>query len=278
MSLVDVHGVTKRFGATTAVDEVSFVVEPGEVVGLLGANGAGKTTIMRMLLGLLRPTAGAIEVAGAPVTAATRRRLGYVPQGLGLYRELTVAENLAFAADAHGVPRPDPGPDLSRVANRRVADVSLGLRRRTAFEAATCHAPDLLVLDEPTSGVGPLGRARLWETIRERAEIGAGVLVSTHYMEEAEECDRVFLMAQGSEVATGTVDALLGGRTSVAVAGTDPVAIQRLRDAGFVVIAAGDGWRVPEAGLADVQRVVGPDVGCHEVPATFDEVFVDLAT
>ena len=278
MSLVQLSSVTKRFGDTTAVDAVSFVVEPGEVVGLLGANGAGKTTIMRMLLGLLRPTSGRIEVDGEPVTVETRRHVGYVPQGLGLYRELTVEENLAFAADAHGVARPDPGPELAKVGDRRIGDVSLGLRRRAAFVAATCHDPDLLVLDEPTSGVGPLGRARLWETIRSRAESGAGVLVSTHYMEEAEECDRLLLMAAGSEVASGTVDALLTGKTSVEVDASDPAAISRLRSAGLVVVAAGDHWRVPDADLREVREIVGTSVACTEVPASFDEVFVDLST
>jgi ABC-2 type transport system ATP-binding protein/ribosome-dependent ATPase len=278
MSLARADHVTRRFGKAVAVDDVSFSVEAGEVVGLLGANGAGKTTLIRMLLGLLVPTSGRLSLLDGPVGPEARRRVGYVPQGLGLYRELTVAENLAFVARANGVAMPELEPGLAEVADRRVGEISLGLRRRAAFAAARSHDPALLILDEPTSGVGPLGRARLWETIRAGADAGVGVLVSTHHMEEAEQCDRVLLLAEGREVAAGPVDDLLAGRTSVAIRGAGPEAAERLRHAGLPVLADTDGWRVPGANPGDVAAVVGPVASVCSVPATFEEAFVGLAT
>jgi ABC-2 type transport system ATP-binding protein/ribosome-dependent ATPase len=278
MTLARADHVTRRFGRAVAVDDVGFTVEAGEVVGLLGANGAGKTTLIRMLLGLLLPTTGRLTLLGRPVGPEARRRVGYVPQGLGLYRELTVAENLGFVARANGVPMPELEPDLAEVADRRVGEISLGLRRRAAFAAARSHEPALLILDEPTSGVGPLGRARLWETIRAGTDAGVGTLVSTHHMEEAEQCDRVLLLAEGREVAAGPVEDLLSGRTSVAIRGAAPEAAERLRHAGLAVLADASGWRVPGANPGDVASLVGPDAEVRSVPATFEEAFVGLAT
>jgi ABC-2 type transport system ATP-binding protein len=208
MKLVRARGVCKRFGDLTAVDDVDLTVESGEVVGLLGANGAGKTTLMRMLLGLERATTGTIELLGSPITPAARRRIGYVPQGLGLYEDLTLEENLGFVAAAFKVDPPSLG-DLQRSRNVLVRDLSLGLRRRTAFAGALSHSPELLVLDEPTSGVDVLARSDLWTTIRESAERGAGVLVSTHHLEEADQCDRLVVMSGGRVVLFGTMSEII---------------------------------------------------------------------
>ena len=172
--------VSRRFGAFTAVEDVTMRVGPGEVVGLLGANGAGKTTLIRMLLGLLAMTVGDVELLGGPPDRELRRRLGYVPQGLGLYRDLTVRENLAFTSQAYGAAPPDLPESLRQVADRLVAELPLGLQRQLAFLAALAHDPQVLVLDEPTSGVDALARAALWDTIHEQAEKGVGVLVTTH--------------------------------------------------------------------------------------------------
>jgi ABC-2 type transport system ATP-binding protein/ribosome-dependent ATPase len=215
--LAEAREVVRRFGTFAAVDRVSLEVRPGEVVGLVGANGAGKTTLIRMLLGLLPPTEGAVRLFGRPPSRATRSRLGYVPQSLGLYEDLTVRENLAFASAAFGSKPPPLPEELRGAADRLLGTVSLGVQRRVAFAAALAHRPRLLVLDEPTSGVDPIGRGELWRTIREAVEAGAGALVTTHFMEEADHCDRVVVMAGGRVVAEGTMDEIVGRAQSVSV-------------------------------------------------------------
>jgi ABC-2 type transport system ATP-binding protein len=280
MSTIQADGLTRRFGDMVAVDSLTFRVDPGEVVGLLGANGAGKTTTMKMLLGLLSPTAGEARIDGTLIRDLDRRVMGYVPQGLGLYRDLTVRENIEFAAAAFGVPVPSlEAAGLGAVSGRRVGALSLGLRRRVAFVVARCHGPAVLILDEPTSGVGPLGRARLWETIHETAEAGAAILVSTHYMDEAEECDRVVLMADGREVAAGTVDEVVGNVRSVAVSGSVPdVVVEELHRQGGTVLLDNHGWRVVGLDLATVAGAVAPGGTATEVPATFEEAFVSFSS
>jgi ABC-2 type transport system ATP-binding protein/ribosome-dependent ATPase len=278
MSLVEVDDVSRRFGSATAVDGISLRLEGGEVVGLLGANGAGKTTLIRMVLGLLRPTAGRITVLGQPAGRADRHTIGYVPQGLGLYRDLTVAENLEFVASAFGVERPRLEPSLAAVADRLVGEIPLGLRRRVAFVSACCHDPSVLVLDEPTSGVGPLGRVELWESIHRTAgERGAGVLVTTHHMDEAEECDRVIVMAGGRQVAAGRVDDIIGDLASVSVTGVASADLDRLRAGGMTLVMDGAGWRVVGATVAQVRATVGDRATVSQVPASFEEAFVALA-
>src|SRR5512134_4095058 len=208
--LAQTAGVSRRFAHLLAVDGVGLGVDPGEVVGLLGANGAGKTTLIRILLGLLPPSGGAVRLFGVSPSRETRRRIGYVPQGLGLYDDLTPRENLAFAGAVFGG---EPGtlpPTIASMADVPVGRLSLGVQRRVAFAQALAHRPDLLVLDEPTSGVDPLARARLWETIRDASDAGAGALVTTHHMDEAEECDRLVVMADGRVVAEGTVAEIVG--------------------------------------------------------------------
>jgi ABC-2 type transport system ATP-binding protein/ribosome-dependent ATPase len=184
--LAEATDVTRRFGQLLAVVRAGLRVDPGEVVGLLGANGAGKTTLIRILLGLLPPSDGAVRLFGVSPSRETRRRIGYVPQGLGLYDDLTPRENLAFAGAVFGG---EPGalpPTIASMADVPVGRLSLGVQRRVAFAQALAHRPDLLVLDEPTAGVDPLARARLWETVR-RPRMPRGALVTTHHMEEAEE-------------------------------------------------------------------------------------------
>ena len=279
MTSIAARDLTKRFGDVVAVSQLSFEVRPGEVVGLLGANGAGKTTTMRMLLGLLEPTSGEVLIGGQSPRRIDRHVMGYVPQGLGLYRDLTVAENLSFAAAAFGVPVPSLAEaNLGEVADHKVGDLSLGLRRRLAFLVARCHQPSVLILDEPTSGVGPLGRARLWETIHETADDGASVLVSTHYMEEAEECHRVVLMAAGRAVASGSVTDVVGGARSVGVSGeVTEYALASIGEAGGTVLMAGDGWRVVGLEVRAVGEIVGDRARVEELPASFEEAFVALS-
>ncbi|MGH2736369.1 MAG: ATP-binding cassette domain-containing protein [Actinomycetota bacterium] len=207
--LAEAETLTKRFGDDLAVDAMDLTIRAGEVVGLIGSNGAGKTTLIRMLLGLLEPTSGRAELFGEPPTRAQRSKVGYVPQGLGLYEDLTVAENLSFAAAAYGRSAV-PDESLQEYAHSLVRDLPLGLRRRAAFAAALAHDPNLLVLDEPTSGVDVKARAELWSTIRSVVSEGAGALVTTHHMEEAEECDRILVTSKGRAVASGTLAEIVG--------------------------------------------------------------------
>ena len=266
----------------TAVREVSLRVEPGEVVGLLGANGAGKTTLIRMLLGLLPVSSGRVALFGQPPSRGTRRRIGYVPQGLGLYDDLTVAENVSFSTAVFGG-RPAGLPaQLRPYAGIPAGRLPLGLQRRVAFAQVLAHRPGLLILDEPTSGVDPLGRARLWDTVRSAAEAGAGALVTTHYMEEAQECDRLVIMADGGVVATGTPAEVIADATVTVVEAPDwRAAFGRLEDAGFSVALAGHALRLPEADLAAVRQALagagGLDgVRVYATPATLEERFFQL--
>ena len=242
--LAETRAVTRRFGSFVAVDAVDMAVRGGEVVGLLGANGAGKTTVIRMLLGLLRPTEGAALLFGAPPSRASRRRLGYVPQGLGLWDDMSVAENLAFVAAAFDSSPPPLDAELEAARDMLVRDLPLGLKRRLAFAAALAHGPELLVLDEPTSGVDPQARARLWETVHEVAAHGAGVLVTTHYLEETSQCDRLVIMAGGRVVAAGLETDIVGERTAVEVELAPLDGAQERPDAAA-------GWAAAFGALAD---------------------------
>ncbi len=273
--------VSRRFGAFTAVEDVTMRVGPGEVVGLLGANGAGKTTLIRMLLGLLAMTVGDVELLGGPPDRELRRRLGYVPQGLGLYRDLTVRENLAFTSQAYGAAPPDLPESLRQVADRLVAELPLGLQRQLAFLAALAHDPQVLVLDEPTSGVDALARAALWDTIHEQAEKGVGVLVTTHNMAEAEQCDRLLLMSQARLVAQGSEADIIGSTTAVAVRTNDWArAFAVLNEAGQPVMLAGRDVRVAGADADQVRTVLahaGVTADVVGVPATIEERMMVLA-
>ncbi len=276
-ALAESVGVSCVFGEVAAVREVSIQVRPGEIVGLLGANGAGKTTLIRMLLGLIPPTTGQILLLGERPSRPTRRRIGYVPQGLGLYDDLTVAENLEFAAAVFGTRRAahrdrrradqTAGQTAGHTASQTAAliggpaipvgQLPLGVQRRAAFAEALAHQPELLILDEPTSGVDPLGRARLWQTISGAVQAGAGALVSTHYMEEAGECDRLIIMADGQVVAAGTAAQIIGSaRVTVVEAANWPAAFSQLERAGLPVALAGRSLRVSGAAPAEVRRAL----------------------
>ena len=276
--LAEARGVSRRFGDFTAVCAADLAVGPGEVVGLLGANGAGKTTLIRLLLGLLRPSNGTIRLFGSPPSIETRRRVGYVPQTLGLYAGLTVAENWAFTAAAFRIAAPVPD-SISAWRHEVVGGLPLGAQRQIAFAVALSHRPELLILDEPTSGVGPLGRARLWEDIRRAAGAGAGVLATTHNMEEAEQCDRLVVMAAGKAVARGRASDIIGDRTVAEVrCGDANRAFTLLDAAGLPAQLHGSVLRVGASASAVARLLAGADIeaGIRIVPADLDEAFADL--
>lgn len=210
------HSLTKQFGHFTAVDQVSFVVPRGQIFGLLGPNGAGKTTTIRMLLGLLKPTSGAATVLGYDVVRQTnemRQHIGYMSQKFSLYNDLTVAENLNFYGGTYGVRG-------ARLRQRKAAILAMaglqgregeltknlagGWKQRLALGAAIIHEPQMLFLDEPTAGVDPISRRTFWNLLYELAEAGTTILVTTHYMDEAEQCEQLAFIQNGRLVAQGS--------------------------------------------------------------------------
>jgi ABC-2 type transport system ATP-binding protein/ribosome-dependent ATPase len=278
--LAEARGVSMRFGQFTAVSEADLAVAGGEVVGLLGANGAGKTTLIRLLLGLLQPSSGVVRLLGSAPSTTTRRRIGYVPQTLGLYAGLTVAENWSFTAAAFRNRSAAMPERIAAWRSELVGGLPLGAQRQVAFAVALSHRPELLILDEPTSGVGPLGRARLWEDIREAADRAAGVLVTTHNMEEAEQCDRLVVMADGRVVAAGTAASIIGDRTVIEVRCAAPNQAFALLDAaGFAVQAHGLALRVGATAAAVSSLLLRDGIGAavEIVPANLEEAFIAIA-
>ena len=225
---VDIRELTRRFGALTAVSRLTLAVQRGEVFGLLGPNGSGKTTTIRMLCGLLEPSEGDATVAGVDVRAAPERvktQIGYMSQRFGLYEDLTVRENLEFYGGIYGLSgaaqreRTDQvvaflgiGARLGQLAG----ELSGGWKQRLALGCALLHRPPVLFLDEPTAGVDPAARRNFWRAIHELAQGGTTVLVTTHYMDEAQRCDRLGMMSLGHLIALGTpaqVAQQVGGKT-----------------------------------------------------------------
>jgi ABC-2 type transport system ATP-binding protein len=242
---IHARALTRRFGAFTAVDAITLDVAPGEVFGFLGANGAGKTTAMRMLIGLLAPTSGTARVAGHDVAREperVRRRIGYMSQRFSLYDDLTVRENVTLYGGIYGLDRPTIAARrealigrlaLDDVADERVGRLPLGWKQKLAFSVALLHEPAVVFLDEPTGGVDPITRRQFWELIYAAAARGTTVLVTTHYMDEAEYCDRVSIMVDGRLAALGTPAAL---KREFAAGSIDEVFVRLVRP-----VAAGAG-------------------------------------
>lgn len=213
---IEARELTRTFGSFTAVDHISFSVRTGEVFGFLGANGAGKTTAMRMLIGLLAPSGGEATVAGFDVrreSERVKRSIGYMSQRFSLYDDLTVRENVQLFGGIYGLTRRVLAERMTAMLGRlglasaeraRVGDLPLGWKQKLAFSVALLHEPRVVFLDEPTSGVDPITRRQFWEMIYATAHAGTTVLVTTHYMDEAEYCDRLSIMVAGQIAAMGT--------------------------------------------------------------------------
>lgn len=217
---IKVENLTKRFGDFTAVDAITFEVAKGEIFGFLGANGAGKTTAIRMLIGLSKPTSGKGFVAGFDINSEAekiKQGIGYMSQKFSLYNDLTVRENIRFYGGIYGLSRTQIAEktenilqdlNLFEVAKKPVAELPLGWKQRLAFAVSMVHDPDIVFLDEPTGGVDPHVRRQFWETIYQQADSGRTIFVTTHYMDEAEYCDRVSIMVAGKIEALDTPDTL----------------------------------------------------------------------
>lgn len=208
--------LTRKFGDFTAVNRISFEVKKGEIFGFLGANGAGKTTAMKMLTGLLIPTSGRATVSGNDVYSGAeqiKKSIGYMSQKFSLYDDLTVEENIRFYGGIYGLPKQQllsktdevvETVGLNQVRRKQVGSLPLGWKQKLAFSVSILHSPGIVFLDEPTGGVDPITRRQFWEMIYEASENGITVFVTTHYMDEAEYCDRVSIMVDGKIAALDT--------------------------------------------------------------------------
>jgi ABC-2 type transport system ATP-binding protein len=220
MKAIAVQNLTKRFGSFTAVDHISFDVEQGEIFGFLGANGAGKTTAMRMLCGLSMPTSGEATVAGFDLykdAEGIKKNIGYMSQKFSLYEDLTVRENIRFYGGIYGLSNAEIKAKTEHLIsllkledklNALVKALPLGWKQKLSFSVAMLHNPKIVFLDEPTGGVDPITRREFWTMIFEAADRGTTVFVTTHYMDEAEYCNRVSIMVDGQVEALGTPDEL----------------------------------------------------------------------
>jgi ABC-2 type transport system ATP-binding protein len=302
--IIEVTDLTRRFGDFTAVDAVSFHVARGEIFGYLGANGAGKSTTIRMLCGLLPPSAGHARVAGFAVpgqAARVKASIGYMSQRFSLYTDLQVVENLAFFAGAYGLrgarkkARIAYALDVAGLTDRQhvlTRDLPGGIRQRLALASALIHEPPLIFLDEPTAGVDPASRRAFWRLIRQLVRAGTTVFVTTHHLDEAEYCDRVGLMVDGQLVALDTPPALKRAHvpgTILAVGGDLPAATLRAalrgHDGVFDIQPFGRAVHVRVQGpLADPAALRATLVAAGLAPAdiapteaTLEDVFLTLA-
>ena len=297
---IEARGLTKRFGAFVAVDHLNLAVRPGEVFGLLGSNGAGKSTAIRMLCGLLRPTEGTARVLDVDVASdpeGVKRRIGYMTQRFSLYDDLTVQENLEFFAGIYGLTGPQSAErrrwavamaDLAGKERLVTRDLPGGWKQRLALACAVLHAPRMVFLDEPTGGVDPISRRRFWDLIDGMAAEGVTVLVTTHYLDEAEHCDRIALMHDGKLAAEGSVAELkhvFAGRAILEVTTADygralealerdPELLETSVFGTRLHVVVGDG-AAGELRIREVLAAAGiGDVAVARIVASLEDVFI----
>lgn len=293
------RSLTRRFGNLVAVDDLDLTVPRGIIFGFLGPNGCGKSTTIRMLCGLLTPSAGEANVLGIEVprdAEALRYKIGYMTQKFSLYDDLSVTENLQFLAQVYSLPRKSRGQrvaaqisrfGLGASAAQRAGTMSGGQRQRLALAGATLHEPELLFLDEPTSAVDPESRREFWEFLFEMVDRGTTILVSTHFMDEAERCHQIAILDQGRLVAHGEPVALMRdiGSQVVEIESVDTRAVRnKLIDAEFVWHVSQLGSRLhalldpgvaqPIASLEQLTAGVDPDIRLDLVAANLEDVFV----
>lgn len=300
-SAIRTRNLTRRFGDLTAVDHVDMNIRRGSIYGFLGPNGSGKTTTIRMLAGLLLPTEGEINVLGLSIpddAEALKQRIGYMTQRFSLYEDLSVAENLNFIADIYALPRRQVKPRIGELldeygladrSRQRAGTLSGGQRQRLALAAATLHRPELLFLDEPTSAVDPQSRRDFWEKLFELADRDTTILVSTHYMDEAERCHELAILDRGAMAAHGEPRRLMADIDAqvVRVDTEGPrraTALLETMDAVIGVTQIGNLLRVqlrpdepaPSQRIADELARAGISADCQQVAANLEDVFVSV--
>ena len=302
-TVISAEHLTKKFGDFTAVDRISFEVKQGEIFGFLGANGAGKTTAMKMLTGLSRPTSGQAQVAGFDVyrqPELIKQHIGYMSQRFSLYEDLSVRENIEFYGGIYGltfkeirrkIPQLLHELGLLEVERQLVKSLPLGWKQRLAFSIALIHEPRIVFLDEPTGGVDPITRRQFWETIYQSAAMDVTIFVTTHYMDEAEYCHRIGMMVAGRLVALDTPEALKRAHVPgqiLAVEGSGLLAAARVVTGlpgvyqaeafGAAIHVRWDpgSWSEPDL-LAALSRAGAVVQGTHRVAATLEDVFLSLA-
>ncbi len=296
MNAIDVHGLVKRFGDKTVVDNVSMQVAPGEIVGFLGPNGSGKTTTIRIMCGLLTPDAGSGRVLGYDLLTESlkiKREVGYMTQKFSFYEDLTIAENLDFVARLYRL-KPvathvaDTLADLGMTSRRNqlAGTLSGGWKQRLALAACIMHQPKLLLLDEPTAGVDPKARREFWDEIHRLARDGLTVLVSTHYMDEAERCHRIAYISYGRMLTTGSVADVVAnaglvtyivsgpGLAGIAAALESCDGVEQVAPFGATLHVVGSDRQELEAALSDIAARDGVTVAPGET--SLEDVFIQF--
>jgi len=303
MTAVQLAGVTKRYGAVTAVDALTFDVNPGELFGLIGPDGAGKTTTIRLMAGLIKPDAGRLRVFERDPVAEHRAitgDVGYLSQRFSLYGDLTIDENIAFFAEIHGVTRYGPARDrlldmtqLTAFRARRADRLSGGMKQKLALACTLVHEPRILLLDEPTTGVDPVSRREFWKLLAEFLARGLTIVMATPYLDEAERCARVALLHDGHLLALDEPSRLQGalaGQILEVITGTPRPAVEPLSrvpgvidvqsfgDRAHARVARGAAERVTAAIETGMREAGVPLVSVRPIAASLEDVFIELIT
>ncbi|MDP8207887.1 MAG: ABC transporter ATP-binding protein [Candidatus Electryonea clarkiae] len=296
--LLKIENLAKKFGETSALKDLSLEVSPGKIVGLIGPDGAGKTTAMRIACGLMLPDAGKVFLSGVDVQAQPRKaknHLGYMPQRFSLYQDLTVSENIRFFADLYHVPKKErlereerlmKFSRLSPFRKRRAGDLSGGMKQKLALSCTLIHTPEVLILDEPTTGVDPVSRQEFWAILKTLQSEGIAQLISTPYMDEALLCDRILLVHHGKVISQGTPDEVLKNynRRLLNVLSTDAASVRNaLSKKNFdeiSVLRYGDSLHIvydTDEQLQVIKSVLSKlNMEPTEIQPSIEDVFVEL--